>query len=676
MKKQKLDAHLKDLFADVRLDTGELETLRQRIEIERDSVATVSGEVTDASVRSALGLGRMLRGTGLAGLRVLLATALVLLGLGTAMEIGLFPGGSWRRFLPEDTRGGVPGMLTVLEPYHLDSQEERFRCRRLDWLPSGPTEYLPFVPDETPAEELLGEGLVFEMARDVEFPLWSGEDLQEWQGAQIRFRYGPRARRLDLFQLTTKENWRQPTLPGELRLGKRIHRGLPDREVWLWTRHQVLHVAMLSRGGAGDEGNLTGWVARLRASTWRPHPTRSWGDAFGSFRGSAPSEFRYTSEGTWRSVLLPYRTVEGRYGLMSSRGEAGPAVFREARRSRGGLAACRDEEGWRFMRDVRPSGPGYPSDRRLEVQRFDEVQDFSKGHAAVRQGDRWFYVTEYGRFEIGGVLSLREASPFRQERARVRTPDGLTFLDDRGRVLVLRELEEARDFSGGHAAVRIRGRWGFLDWWGRLAVPPAYDEVRDFHEGRALVRQGALWGAIDPEGRVVIPLEYPGERPLGDFSEGLACFREGDRSGYLDRGGRIVVPATWSRAFSFHQGVGVVLDESGKAFGLAYDGSRLGPLELGSFPAADPVPDRDPFDPGHLLLRPWEPGGRQLFREPVFVRPGPDSPSWQRAWLQVPGDPGEDILEGWLHPRGEFLGAGAHRYLHPARPRVEVSREP
>ncbi|WP_424657164.1 WG repeat-containing protein, partial [Capnocytophaga granulosa] len=105
-------------------------------------------------------------------------------------------------------------------------------------------------------------------------------------------------------------------------------------------------------------------------------------------------------------------------------------------------------------------------------EKYDEITDFHKGFACVRQGDKWGYINEKGT---------------------LITPIKYDFV---------------YDFFQGVAMVRIGAQYGLIDTSGKEITPVKYDLIddNDFYNHRpAAALLNGKWGFINEKGEEVIP---------------------------------------------------------------------------------------------------------------------------------------------------------------------------
>ena len=112
--------------------------------------------------------------------------------------------------------------------------------------------------------------------------------------------------------------------------------------------------------------------------------------------------------------------------------------------------------------------------------RYDHVQTYENGMAAVKFNKRW------------------------------------GFVDENGKEIVPCKYTSVHNFSEGLAAISVgdweTGKWGFIDKEGNEIIPCKYYMVESFSDGMAAVSKGKYpnekWGFVDNTGKEVIPCKY------------------------------------------------------------------------------------------------------------------------------------------------------------------------
>jgi Mg-chelatase subunit ChlD len=237
--------------------------------------------------------------------------------------------------------------------------------------------------------------------------------------------------------------------------------------------------------------------------------------------------------------------------------------------------------------------------------RYDQIEAFDRGLAAVRIGTRQGYIDPRGkpvlpiRFQKirrlgserllardssgwhlynrqGRVLNAEpyhKVSAFYDGFAVTRVGDRYGLITSDGRELCPPRYTELRKFFEGYAMVQRDGKWGHLDTLGREAIPPIYDEVFVFYQGLALARKGEKWGYINRFNEAVLPFAYD---YVEHFEDGRALVSVDGKWGYIAQDGQEIIPIAWDRIHSFHDGMAKV-EQKGLQGYLGWDGDTIIP---------------------------------------------------------------------------------------------------
>jgi hypothetical protein len=170
--------------------------------------------------------------------------------------------------------------------------------------------------------------------------------------------------------------------------------------------------------------------------------------------------------------------------------------------------------------------------------RYDDVNVFREGVAAVRRGRQWGLVDGNGTEVVPPKFDelLDESS---EGLIPVASAGKWMYIDRRGVSAFSGTYQGAGGFSEGRAAVQLNGRWGYIDRAGGLVIAPTFDAARPFSEGLAAVAIKGKFGYIDASGAVKITPQYAW---AGLFSSGLAAVRQDSKIGFIDPAGVAVVP--------------------------------------------------------------------------------------------------------------------------------------
>jgi hypothetical protein len=182
-------------------------------------------------------------------------------------------------------------------------------------------------------------------------------------------------------------------------------------------------------------------------------------------------------------------------------------------------------------------------DRWVVKPKYDSVQTFSEGVAAVKGNDKWGYVDSNGKEILSPAYEF--AYPFSEGIGLLTTADHtlLAIVDKTGKLTPIKEKLKIDSrfaiFSDGLLLVYNGRKWGFLNKEGKLAIECKYASAQPFSEGLAAVLLSEYWYYIDTNGATGV---RPGDRreiywAMG-FHEGKAAILYKNGMGYMDRNGR------------------------------------------------------------------------------------------------------------------------------------------
>ena len=191
--------------------------------------------------------------------------------------------------------------------------------------------------------------------------------------------------------------------------------------------------------------------------------------------------------------------------------------------------------------------------------KYDIVQNFSEGMAAVCEETLWGYVDSLGNNIIpclyrsvnyydNGVMddwgeygSPDEANDFHEGLVLVMRNRMAGFFNKQGKTVIPFVYKRAKDFSEGFAAVKTTQKWGFVDKEGNNVIPCRYDTVASFKEGLAAAVKNGKCGYVNANGQEIVPFIFDKPEdyePLNDFYEGLAIVKKNGAFGYVDKEGK------------------------------------------------------------------------------------------------------------------------------------------
>lgn len=274
-----------------------------------------------------------------------------------------------------------------------------------------------------------------------------------------------------------------------------------------------------------------------------------------------------------------YLTPSLYHALFTSSGFAIPPIFDAADSFSGGVAAAKDGElwgmidkkGWRHaprFEDIKGTAAGLMpaveagrwgvvsgADVPVHEFEYEEVLGCVDGYCPYRRGVRWGFLGADGDLSIPAKFD--KVNFFREGRAAVRDRHGWALIDPRGRVLLRLEVERLYSPSENLMIyIDHRGARGYVDLNGRFVVSADYERAKAFKEGLGAVRKGKLWGFVNARGQSVIPFRF---RNVSQFDGGLAAAQDSNGLwGYIDTSGAWAIRPKFLRGFQFRDGVAIV----------------------------------------------------------------------------------------------------------------------
>lgn len=307
-----------------------------------------------------------------------------------------------------------------------------------------------------------------------------------------------------------------------------------------------------------------------------------------------------TQETNNRSVLFPFRSSSD--GLIGYINEQGVVVVRPqfAYKDHSTLSNRSHDGRAIVMKKLDPPDPHDANfkygfiDESGEIVvdlKYDEVEQFSEGLAAVRINNTWGYIDRNGQTAIsfrfahasGFHCGLARVCAFKDSAANVSTTSKYEcgFVDKTGKIVIKARDLAFSDFAEGLAVARAAdGKFGYIDTEGQMVIPPTFYSAGNFSEGLAEVTFSSdSAGYIDKNGQTVI-------KGMGDgaFSWGRALIRKlikippytyGVRYVYINREGRTVIEEKFGKAEDFSEGLAAVSFDDGTDGYIDTDGRKI-----------------------------------------------------------------------------------------------------
>ncbi len=195
------------------------------------------------------------------------------------------------------------------------------------------------------------------------------------------------------------------------------------------------------------------------------------------------------------------------------------------------------------------------------VKRYDVVQTFSDGMAAVMKDGKWGYIDSKGKEVIACSIPKQYDVCIDREDYGFYRDNGYVRNFSEGMVAV------AKETSGAKQSYDRVLKWGYMNKDGKLVVDYIYDEATDFSEGLAWVSNDEYHGFIDKQGNKALDgtKYYIADAGMLNyaFKDGLACVVKTDEEGnakygYINKQGQEVVPCKYDAANPFSEGKAAV----------------------------------------------------------------------------------------------------------------------
>lgn len=164
-----------------------------------------------------------------------------------------------------------------------------------------------------------------------------------------------------------------------------------------------------------------------------------------------------------------------------------------------------DYYGYQFVDLV--SGVG------LLEKKFDEVEAFYEGLAAIKIDNKWGFVNTKGEQVIKPRFDF--VYSFHKGYAEVFVGEKRGIIDKQGKYVVPPIYDNVNLVSNGMARVALRKSkdrksryyrdmlWGYSDLQGNLQIPCQYDLATKFNYGIAVVHEGTTWKIIKKDGTTI-----------------------------------------------------------------------------------------------------------------------------------------------------------------------------
>ena len=133
--------------------------------------------------------------------------------------------------------------------------------------------------------------------------------------------------------------------------------------------------------------------------------------------------------------------------------------------------------------------------------KFDQVDEFNDGFAAVKLNGKWNFINTNGQF-----LSQQwfdSVWSFNDGFAVVKLNGKANFINTEGQILSTQWFSWAWNFTEGFARVQLNGEWNFINTEGKLLSQQWFNATQGFNDGFAVVQLNDKRNFINTEGQIL-----------------------------------------------------------------------------------------------------------------------------------------------------------------------------
>jgi WG containing repeat len=151
--------------------------------------------------------------------------------------------------------------------------------------------------------------------------------------------------------------------------------------------------------------------------------------------------------------------------------------------------------------------------------KYQGVQNFSEGLAAVQDNYKWGFINKQGDIVINFIYD--KVKPFNSGISSV-TKDGNTyFIDKNNRIIFEKYFKDGVGFWGKVGIVQdTSNKWALIDSLGEILTPFKYTEIYYNQNETFSCRIDNKWGIVDTKGKELTPIIYD---LTIEFDDNLEC---------------------------------------------------------------------------------------------------------------------------------------------------------
>lgn len=182
------------------------------------------------------------------------------------------------------------------------------------------------------------------------------------------------------------------------------------------------------------------------------------------------------------------------------------------------------------------------------VSGFDDAGDFSEGLARAKYL-KWGYVDTAMKKVIDYLYD--DVTDFSKGAALVRQNNQLFLIDKQGNRIDQNNYQGYNGSKDGYFAVKKNGKFGIIDNKGKQVIPFEYDICIPPSEGLAFVKKNGKVGAVNFSNKTVVPFEYDN---ADVFKNGYARVIKAGKYGLVDKTGKLVLPPEYKGISDVYKG--------------------------------------------------------------------------------------------------------------------------
>lgn len=161
---------------------------------------------------------------------------------------------------------------------------------------------------------------------------------------------------------------------------------------------------------------------------------------------------------------------------------------------------------------------------------FDDALSFNEGFAVVELNDKWGLIDRNGDFIV--PLEYDDLGVVHEGLFSYQDGDYYGFFDTKGNIRLQPQFTEAYDFNNGLAVVSKNDYYGLIDLFGTTYIPFKYEDLRKFGDSVYSAQLNDYWGLINLKGDTLLDFKYDF---IGGFKSGYSIIEKDDEFNFIDK---------------------------------------------------------------------------------------------------------------------------------------------